>query len=85
VHGHPEHIYCRSDHYNYARFGIPVTFFTSGLHPQYHQPEDETNTLNYDKLARVASFVGDVAAAVANRPARLTVDKPLPPIGEPCT
>jgi hypothetical protein len=82
---HPEHIYCRSDHYNYARFGIPVTFFTSGLHPQYHQPQDETNTLDYDKLARVASFVGDVAAAVANRPARLTVDKPLPPIGEPCT
>ncbi|HEY2025867.1 MAG TPA: M28 family peptidase, partial [Gemmatimonadaceae bacterium] len=35
--GHPENIYCRSDHYNYARYGIPVVFLTTGLHGDYHQ------------------------------------------------
>ena len=39
--GHPENIYCRSDHYNYARYGIPVVFMTTGLHGDYHQPTDE--------------------------------------------
>jgi hypothetical protein len=82
---HPEHLYCRSDHYNYARFGIPVTFFTSGLHPDYHEPSDEPRTLDYDKLARAATLIGDVAREVASLPERLKRDRPLPPIGEPCT
>ncbi|MGH7621263.1 MAG: M28 family peptidase, partial [Gemmatimonadaceae bacterium] len=34
--GHPENLYCRSDHYMYARYGIPITFFTTGLHEDYH-------------------------------------------------
>ena len=34
--GHPENAYCRSDHYMYARFGIPITFFTTGGHADYH-------------------------------------------------
>jgi Zn-dependent M28 family amino/carboxypeptidase len=36
--GHQSSIYCRSDHYSYARYGIPITFFTTGLHSDYHQP-----------------------------------------------
>jgi hypothetical protein len=83
--GHPEQIYCRSDHYNYARHGIPVTFFTTGLHPDYHKPSDEPETVDYTKLARVTQFIGEVAAAVANAPAKPAVDKPVPPLGTPCS
>jgi Zn-dependent M28 family amino/carboxypeptidase len=82
---HPEHLYCRSDHYNYARFGIPVTFFTTGLHVDYHQPSDEPRTLDYAKLARVATLIGDIAGDLAAAPERLRRDRPLPPLGEPCT
>ncbi|HEX5580983.1 MAG TPA: M28 family peptidase, partial [Gemmatimonadaceae bacterium] len=39
--GHPQNIYCRSDHYQYARFGIPIVFFFTGLHADYHQLTDE--------------------------------------------
>ena len=39
--GHPENIYCRSDHAMYARYGIPIAFFTTGLHVDYHQVTDE--------------------------------------------
>ncbi len=47
--GHPDNIYCRSDHYMYARYGIPVTFFTTGGHLDYHQLTDEIAYEDYDK------------------------------------
>lgn len=81
---HPERVYCRSDHYSYARYGIPVVFFTTGLHDDYHQPSDEPDTLDYEKLARVTRLIGDLAAEVAGLPARPRVDKPVPPLGAPC-
>ena len=68
---HPERIYYRSDHYNYARNGIPIVFFTSGLHADYHQAGDEPQKIDYAKLARVAAFIYDVGLAVANRAAPL--------------
>jgi hypothetical protein len=70
---HPEQIYYRSDHYNYARHGIPIVFFTSGLHPQYHRVTDEAPLIDFDKLARVATFLLESDIAVANRTTR-----PLP-------
>jgi Zn-dependent M28 family amino/carboxypeptidase len=76
--GHPANIYCRSDHYMYARFGIPVTFFTTGEHLDYHQLTDEAEYIDYDKLARVAGLVGDVARHVADLDHRPVVDKPKP-------
>ena len=85
VPGHPEQIYCRSDHYNYARYGIPVAFFTSGLHPEYHKPSDEAETLDYDKLLRGTRLIGDVALAIGNLDARPPVDLPVPRLGTPCT
>lgn len=81
---HPERIYCRSDHYSYARYGVPVAFFTTGLHPDYHKPSDTAEKLDYEKVARVSRLVGDVAAEIANRPARPRVDQPVPPLGTPC-
>jgi Zn-dependent M28 family amino/carboxypeptidase len=80
--GHPENIYCRSDHYMYARYGIPIIFFTTGLHQDYHQLTDEPEYIDYAHMARVASFVHDLALTVANLAHRVVVDKPKPdPMG----
>ena len=76
--GHPERIYCRSDHYEYARYGIPITFFTTAGHSDYHQLTDEPQYINYPHLARVASFVADIASHLANLDHRVLVDKPKP-------
>jgi Zn-dependent M28 family amino/carboxypeptidase len=76
--GDPENIYCRSDHYNYARLGIPVVFFTTGLHGDYHQVTDEPQYIDYPHMARVGQLVYDVAARVANLDHRPLVDKPKP-------
>ncbi|HEX5725000.1 MAG TPA: M20/M25/M40 family metallo-hydrolase [Longimicrobiaceae bacterium] len=81
---HPQNIYCRSDHYNYARWGIPVTFFTTGGHSDYHMLTDEPQYIDFPKLARVSQFIHDVAEAIANRDARLVVDKPKPNPDGPC-
>jgi hypothetical protein len=75
--GHPERIYCRSDHYMYARYGIPITFFTTGLHPDYHQVTDEPQYIDYDHLNRVTQFIENIALRVANLDHRLAVDKPV--------
>jgi hypothetical protein len=76
--GHPERIYCRSDHYNYARYGIPITFFTTGLHMDYHQLTDEPQYIDYEHMRKVAQLVHDVALRVGNLDHRVVVDKPRP-------
>jgi hypothetical protein len=76
--GHPEQYYCRSDHYMYARYGIPIAFFTTGNHRDYHQVTDEPQYIDYDKLAHVTQFVYDIATTVANLDHRVVVDKPKP-------
>lgn len=81
---HPQNIYCRSDHWNYARYGIPVTFFTTGGHSDYHMLTDEPQYIEYDKLARISRFIGSVAETIANRDARLVVDKPKPDPNAQC-
>ena len=55
--GHPQNIYCRSDHYEYARYGIPIVFFTTGGHSDYHQVTDEPQYIDYDRMAQVATLV----------------------------
>jgi hypothetical protein len=76
--GHPQQFYCRSDHYMYARYGIPVVFMSTGGHVDYHMVTDEPQYLDYDKLRDVTQFIHDVAVEIANRPTRLVVDKPKP-------
>lgn len=81
--GHPASYYCRSDHYMYARYGIPVVFASSGGHRDYHQLTDEPQYISYPKLARVTQFIHDVVAGVANQDHRPVVDKPKPdPFGD---
>ena len=68
--GHPANIYCRSDHYNYARWGIPVTFFTTGGHFDYHMLTDEPQYIDYDKVAKVSRLIASVAKSIGDRPER---------------
>jgi Zn-dependent M28 family amino/carboxypeptidase len=76
--GHPQNIYCRSDHYMYARWGIPVVFMTTGGHSDYHQVTDEPQYIDYARMKAVATLVMESAIAVANLDHRLVVDKPKP-------
>jgi hypothetical protein len=66
----PNGVFCRSDHWSYARFGIPIAFFTTGLHADYHQVTDEAQYIDYAKLERVTQFVSEVARALAGTSAR---------------
>ena len=76
--GHPQNIYCRSDHYMYARYGIPIVFFTTGGHRDYHQVTDEPEYLDFDQYRRVTQLIHDVAVRVADLDHRPAVDKPKP-------
>jgi hypothetical protein len=82
--GHPDKVYCRSDHYMYARFGIPIAFFSTGLHRDYHEVTDEPQYIDYTHMARVAELVKDVALAVTNLNHRPAVDRPVPDRRAPC-
>jgi len=62
----PEQIYYRSDHYSYAAKGIPIIFFTTGLHADYHAASDEVSKILFDKLTRVTQLVYETGTRVAN-------------------
>lgn len=74
----PNRFFFRSDHYNYARKGIPIIFFFDGVHEDYHRPGDEAQKIDYEKMEKVARTVYMTLWEVANLPARPKVDKPLP-------
>jgi hypothetical protein len=76
--GHPQNIYCRSDHANYARYGIPVIFFTTGGHADYHQVTDEPQYIQYQHMARVSTLVFDLALKLGGMDHRPVVDKTKP-------
>jgi hypothetical protein len=76
--GHPQNIYCRSDHYEYARYGIPIAFFTTGGHADYHMVTDEPQYIDYNRLSLVSNFVKALATRVANLDHRLVVNQPKP-------
>jgi Peptidase family M28 len=61
-----EQVYYRSDHYSYAVKGIPIIFFTTGLHADYHANTDEVSKIEFGKLTRVAQLVYETAARLAN-------------------
>jgi hypothetical protein len=61
-----ENFYFRSDHYNFARKGVPILFFFSGTHPDYHQPSDSPDKIDAEKEARIARLVFYLGLDVAN-------------------
>lgn len=70
----PMRIYYRSDQYNFAKHGIPVIFYFSGLHPDYHTPADTVDKIDFEMLAKRVQLVFHTAWEVANRDERLVVD-----------
>ena len=66
-----EGFYGRSDHFNFAKKGVPILFFFNGTHPQYHQADDEVKLIDTSKLARVATLGFYLGVEIAN-----TVERP---------
>ena len=62
----PSQFYYRSDHYNFAKQGIPIAFFMDGEHPDYHQPSDSADKINYIVLQKRATLVFQSAWMMAN-------------------
>lgn len=71
----PNRFYYRSDHYNFAKHGIPVIFYFNGVHPEYHQPGDEISKIDFPMLAKRAQLVYFTAWELANGLKRPVVDK----------
>ena len=71
----PNHFYERSDHYNFAKKGIPIIFYFNGVHEDYHQQGDEPQKIEYDLLAKRAQLAFVTAWELANRENRPVVDK----------
>ncbi len=67
-------LYYRSDHYNFAKHNIPVIFYFTGIHEDYHKPSDTINKIDFDKTARIARLVFNTAWEIANRKERIQVD-----------
>ncbi|MFT3949730.1 MAG: M28 family peptidase [Agriterribacter sp.] len=73
----PQRIYYRSDHYNFAKRGVPIIFYFSGLHPDYHKPTDTPDKINYDLMRKRARLIFYTAWEMANRNAMVKRDIPL--------
>lgn len=73
----PNRFYYRSDHYNFARKGVPCIFYFSGVHEDYHQPGDDVEKIRFDLLESRARLVFHTAWMLANRSERIQVDKPV--------
>lgn len=71
----PNHFYERSDHYNFAKHGIPSVFLFNGVHADYHQKSDEPDKIEYDALAKRTQLAFVIAWELANRNERILVDK----------
>jgi len=72
-----EDVFFRSDHANFAKKGIPIAFFFTGFHHDYHQPSDTPDKIDYDKLLRVATYVYDIAFDLGTMSGRPLVDEEL--------
>lgn len=66
--------YYRSDHYNFAKNGIPVIFYFNGVHADYHRETDEVEKINFDKMEKITRLVFYTAWELANRNERIVVD-----------
>ena len=75
-----EDVYTRSDHYNFARKGIPIAFLFDGFHPDYHQPTDTIDKIDFPKLANAARLYYLTAMTIANQ--SLPPKKDVPQSGE---
>ncbi|HLQ76858.1 MAG TPA: M28 family peptidase [Terriglobia bacterium] len=77
----PESVYTRSDHFSYAAKGIPIAFFTTGLHPDYHRVTDTVDKILFPKMARIAQLVYESGFSLANTDRVLERDNKGPRTG----
>lgn len=70
----PNRYYYRSDHYNFAKNGVPVIFYFNGVHEDYHQETDEISKIDFQKMEKITRLVFFTAWEVANRNERLKID-----------
>ena len=73
-----QRIFYRSDHYNFAKMGIPIAFFTTGLHVDYHRPTDTPEKIDFVELQKVAKTVAAVGWVLAEEPGRPKLNAKLP-------
>ena len=71
----PNRFYYRSDHYNFAKHGIPSVFLFNGTHADYHKPGDEVDKIEFDALTKRTQYAFAIAWEIANRDKKLKVDK----------
>ncbi len=62
----PEQVYYRSDHYSYAAKGVPIIFYSTGLHTDYHANTDSVERIAFDKMARISQLIYETARRLAN-------------------
>ncbi len=77
---HPQQFYYRSDHYNYAKHGIPIIFYFTGVHRDYHLPTDDIEKIDFEKMERISRMILATGWRVANLDHRLVVDKKKSPV-----
>jgi hypothetical protein len=70
----PNRFYYRSDHYNFAKHGIPIVFYFNGVHADYHQPSDEVDKIIFESAEKVARLAFHVTWELANRENRIVID-----------
>ncbi|WP_426292226.1 M28 family peptidase [Dyadobacter endophyticus] len=70
----PNRFYYRSDHYNFAKTGVPVIFYFTGVHEDYHRPGDDVEKILFDKQSEIVKLVFHTAWELVNRDERIVVD-----------
>ena len=73
-----QRIFYRSDHYNFAKSGIPIAFFTTGLHPDYHRPTDTPDKIDYKEMQQISKTVAAVAWQLGTQDQRPEIKSTLP-------
>ena len=71
---HPNRFFQRSDHYNFAKHGIPVIFYFNGTHQDYHKHTDTIEKIDFMKLSKITKLVYYTAWELANRESRIALD-----------
>jgi Zn-dependent M28 family amino/carboxypeptidase len=74
----PNRFYYRSDHYNFAKQGIPIVFYFTGTHEDYHRPGDDIEKINFRKMQKIIRLVYLTGWEAANLDHKLIVDRTPP-------
>jgi hypothetical protein len=74
---HPDRLYYRSDHWNFAKNNIPIIFYFDGIHEDYHMPSDEVSKIEFPLLRKRAQVVFYTAWEIANREDRIAADQAI--------